>query len=72
MPAAAGAVLPESALADRSGGDAEFRATTSAGDSRPVCVTVREGVIGEALGRDGVLPRPRRDGGRGAALGVAR
>jgi hypothetical protein len=48
-----------------------LRAATSAGLSRPVCVTVREGTgAGAAFGRDGVFPRPRRE--RGAPLGVER
>jgi hypothetical protein len=55
------------------GGATELRAATSAGLSRPVCVTVRDGTgAGDALGRDGVLPRPRRECGRGEALAVER
>jgi hypothetical protein len=67
-------VAPASPLdAAPAGGAMELRAATSAGLSRPVCVTVRDGTgAGDALGRDGVLLRPRRECGRGDALGVDR
>jgi hypothetical protein len=43
-------------------GAMDVRAVTYAGLSSPVCVTVREGTAaGEAFGRDGVFPRPRRE-----------
>lgn len=62
--------LPDAAPA---GGATELRAVTSAGLSRPVCVTVREGTgAGDAFGRDGVLLRARRECGRGEPLGVDR
>jgi hypothetical protein len=66
------ATEPEGGWAIGAGGAAEFRATTSAGDSNPVWVTVREGAIVEEFGREGVFPRPFREGGRGAELGVRR
>jgi hypothetical protein len=66
---------PPERLADEipraAGGGVEFRAATSAGDSNPVCVTVREWASGAAFGRDGVFPRPLREGGRGAERGPA-
>jgi hypothetical protein len=49
-------------LSDGEAGAAEWRAATSAGDSSPVCVTVREGgASGNPVGRDGVLPRLLRE-----------
>lgn len=61
---------PASALApaDGAGGSFEFRATTSAGVSNPVWVTVRAGASA-ALGREGVL-RGRRECGREDAGGL--
>jgi hypothetical protein len=54
-------------------GATELRAVTSAGLSRPVCVTVREGTgAGAAFGRDGVLLRPRREWGRAVPPGIER
>ena len=74
----AGATLgrPPSA-SDSWAGDAApstLRAVTAAGDSKPICVVVRVGCsgTGEAPGRDGVLPRGRRECGRGAELGLGR